>query len=318
MNIFQQIGIKYPREANYLSLAFTQAHTSDEIYPILRTLTHEHHMPSGRLSGYLQGSYFQGVDWEDTDFSHVRDQAWAYREAHVPGGNPSTSRGRKRCAKGEIPIDRKGYTREGYTRQDGTRVAATKVPSATYCVPDRGRPGVTSFGAESGTRKGTKPLIQREGKLGGPGYTTKPERERHMLLGKCEKKYGYRSCLGSLQVLLNSSEMKGHARAVLAADKKWLVGKYGGPGSFGPRSNPEPGALEADELGEEVLLVVVGEFNEGVYADCMCAMGFAPELVGEGDVVAVVDVDTAAEILASGPDTNPETLARRLASGRPR
>ena len=87
----------------------------------------------------------------------------------------------------------------------------------------------------SGNPKRNKPMITREGKLGGPGYTKRTAKARHALLNKCVKGYGYRSCLGSLQVLLLNSEMGKTARKVILADKNWLKKKYGGPGSFGPR-----------------------------------------------------------------------------------
>ena len=85
------------------------------------------------------------------------------------------------------------------------------------------------------------PWITREGKLGGPGYTKRTAKARHALLNKCVKGYGYRSCLGSLQVLLLNSEMGNTARKVILTDKNWLEKKYGGPGSFGPRKkNTKP------------------------------------------------------------------------------
>jgi hypothetical protein len=77
-----------------------------------------------------------------------------------------------------------------------------------------------------------RPWIQREGKLGGPGYTTKPERERHRLLHRAVDKYGYRSTLGSLQVLLRGHGMATKKEHVIERDKRWLAGTFGGPGSF--------------------------------------------------------------------------------------
>lgn len=87
---------------------------------------------------------------------------------------------------------------------------------------------------EMQARRYDKPLITREGKLGGPGYTKKPAATRQRILSKCVKKYGYRSCLGSLLVLLKNSEMGRGPRQVITRDKNWLEKKYGGPGSFGP------------------------------------------------------------------------------------
>jgi hypothetical protein len=83
-----------------------------------------------------------------------------------------------------------------------------------------------------------KPWIQREGKLGGPGYTDRPQKERRQILAQCVNEYGYRSCLGSIQVLLRSSEIHADTRKTLESDKKWIVKEFGGPGSFGPEENP--------------------------------------------------------------------------------
>lgn len=139
-----------------------------------------------------------------------------------PDDNPA------KCARGQNRIARKAYT-----RKDGTRV-----PKTTFCADDQGRPGVRSFGAKQGLRKGTKPLIQQKGKLGGAGYTKKSERARHQLLEQCVKRDGYRSCLGRLQVLMMSTAIKGKTRKTLDADKRWLMKKHGGSGSFGARGNP--------------------------------------------------------------------------------
>ena len=125
--------------------------------------------------------------------------------------------------------------RKGYTTKRGTYVKPTK-----FKIKDPGRPGVRSFGAKSATgkyaaRRKMKPLITHEGTLGGAGYTKKSTATRHRLLSKCVKEFGYRSCLGKVQVLLISSTLKPATRRVLEADKKWLMAKYGGPGSFGSR-----------------------------------------------------------------------------------
>ncbi len=146
----------------------------------------------------------------------------------------------KRCPKGQI--ERAGYTRKGYTKKDGTRVKPTKVPAS--CIKDRGTPGERSRGAKGGVFPNEEPWITHEGKLGGPGYTSKSAKERHKILDKCVKgKWGYRSCLGSIMVLLRNTEISAKVRKVLEADKKYLMDKYGGPGSFGPekkkKANPE-------------------------------------------------------------------------------
>jgi hypothetical protein len=77
--------------------------------------------------------------------------------------------------------------------------------------------------------------IRRQGKLGGKGYTTKPWSERQPILDSCVEKYGYRSCLGSIQVLLNIGTAGRKATDALEHDKEYLVTTYGGEGSFGPR-----------------------------------------------------------------------------------
>lgn len=68
------------------------------------------------------------------------------------------------------------------------------------------------------TRLGNGPWIQREGKLGGPGYTSKTNKERHFLLQCSLDLYGYRSTLGSLLVLLRSRALKKATRKVIEAD----------------------------------------------------------------------------------------------------
>lgn len=135
------------------------------------------------------------------------------------------------CKRGEVLIHR-----DAYTRSDGTRVAATE-----YCAEDQGKPGITSRGAKEGPYSGEEPWITREGKLGGSGYTKKPAKTRHAILNRCVEEYGYRSCLGSLEVLLRNEEISAKVRKVINDDVKWLKNKYGGEGSFGPESNPRQG-----------------------------------------------------------------------------
>ncbi len=129
--------------------------------------------------------------------------------------------------------------RKGYTTKRGTYVKPTR-----FKIEDPGRPGVRSFGAKSATgkyaaRRKMKPLITHEGSLGGPGYTKRSVAARHRLLSKCVTEWGYRSCLGKIQVQLLSTALKPATRRVWAADKKWLMSKYGGPGSFGPRGGKQ-------------------------------------------------------------------------------
>lgn len=143
------------------------------------------------------------------------------------------------CGRGEIKVQRKGYKKHAYTTKKGTHVSATRVPPTTFCAEDRGKPGRTSRGAKAGPHSGEAKWIQRKGKLGGAGYTEKSAASRHKILDACVKKYGYRSCLGSIMVLERDSEISSKAKAALKADRAYLERKYGGPGSFGPRKNPE-------------------------------------------------------------------------------
>lgn len=141
-----------------------------------------------------------------------------------------------------IRIDRDPYCVEPYTKTDGTEVEGYCVPGTSYTMPDPGKPGRRSRGAKAGpfsASKGYKPWIQREGKLGGPGYTERPQKQRREILAACVNEYGYRSCLGSVMVLMRNSEIAKKTRKVLESDKKWLMDTYGGAGSFGPESNPK-------------------------------------------------------------------------------
>lgn len=137
------------------------------------------------------------------------------------------------CRKGDLLVRRKGHQRKAYTRRDGGKVATTFVPATSFCARDRGKPG-----------RGLRVVQElREHKLGGPGYLRKSTKSRHRELEKCVTTYGYRSCLQSLQwLLLVGGEYSGSNASwsrkdieKIKADKKWLMSKYGGEGSFGPR-----------------------------------------------------------------------------------
>ena len=135
----------------------------------------------------------------------------------------------KRCPPGKISVRRKGYTRKAFTKKDGTQVKASRVPGSTFCVTDRGAPG-----------KGPKVIPPLEpGKLGGPGYLKKSATERHKILDRCVKREGYRECLGHVQALsvFGKHTFKKTQKDKLVAYRKYLVKKYGGPGSFGRRKN---------------------------------------------------------------------------------
>jgi hypothetical protein len=189
--------------------------------------------------------------------------------------NEGSTRGQNPMRGKRVPISRKGYCvkpteyfRDGkLIEREGYCVKPTK-----YYVEDKGTPGIRSFGAKSGARsrgkidpktgKPYKPLISREGKLGGPGYTSKPAKKRHKILEACVDEYGYRSCLGSVMVLLKNSEISAKVRKTLTSDKEWLMKKYGGPGSFGPRSgNPDPVRFEIERARRELELYIDNDYQ---------------------------------------------------------
>jgi hypothetical protein len=122
------------------------------------------------------------------------------------------------------------YWRKGYTRSDGTRVKGTWVR-----LPGRGRSRGRKTGGPYSRAKGYKPWITREGKLGGAGFLEKSASAQHKLLDKCVKKYGYRSCLGSVMVLNRNKDIKRKHGKKLTALRNYLKKKYGGPGSFSRR-----------------------------------------------------------------------------------
>lgn len=129
------------------------------------------------------------------------------------------------CKPGQLRVRRKAYT-----RRDGTRVRATQ-----FCAEDRGAPG-----------RGPKVIPPlKEGALGGPGFLSKPERTRHKLLAASVERDGYRTTLGRLNALevFGKRTFSQKELDTIEADRQWLVRKFGGPGSFGPRkrrrkSNP--------------------------------------------------------------------------------
>lgn len=148
-------------------------------------------------------------------------------------------------SKRTIQIDRKGYT---YKRKvSGKRSKVTvKVPRSKYSISDPGKPGRRSRGTLKGPfskRRGYKSWIshKREGKLGGKGYLGKPMTQRRVYLDKCVRKYGYRSCLGSIMVLERNSSLKKAYGSKLKADRNYLKNKYGGEGSFGPNASTRKG-----------------------------------------------------------------------------
>ena len=71
--------------------------------------------------------------------------------------------------------------------------------------------------------------------------------EQKQIFDACVDEYGYRSCLGSAMLLRNLPAISRDARMRTRATaiKDYLVKKYGGPGSFGPRRNPPDGEWDA-------------------------------------------------------------------------
>lgn len=69
--------------------------------------------------------------------------------------------------------------------------------------------------------------IQREGKLGGPGYTRKSVAARRKILRGVVKKYGYRSALGSIMALERSTHISSPVRKALEADRVFLRETFG-------------------------------------------------------------------------------------------
>jgi hypothetical protein len=111
------------------------------------------------------------------------------------------------------------YRRKSYTRSDGTRVKSSVVHAK-----GSGR----SRGRKTGGRfKSKKSWITREGKLGGSGFLSKSASVQHKLLDKCVKKYGYRSCLGSVMVLNRNKTIKAKYGKKLKALMEYLKKQYG-------------------------------------------------------------------------------------------
>jgi hypothetical protein len=150
--------------------------------------------------------------------------------AERPRSRESRKSRARKLNKGKIRIDRKGYCVEPTTyERDGRTIerSAYCVEPSSFLIDDPGRPGRRSRGAEKGPYKDDPKWIQRKGKLGGPGYTKRSSRDRHAILNKCVKEYGYRSCLGSLQVLLRNSEISAKVRKTIESDIAWLKKKHG-------------------------------------------------------------------------------------------
>jgi hypothetical protein len=110
------------------------------------------------------------------------------------------------------------YRRKSYRRRDGT-----KVKSALVTTKGSGK----SRGRKTGGKyKEEKKWITKIGKLGGSGFLTKTSTEQHKLLNNCVKKYGYRSCLGSLMVLNKNKIIKEKHGKKINSLVKYLKNKY--------------------------------------------------------------------------------------------
>lgn len=122
----------------------------------------------------------------------------------------------------QITVHKKAHRVKSYTRSDGTRVKAHLRKASTFKIKDVGSKGKKS-------QSGKQSWIKRKGKLGGPGYLSKPSSQRHYLLDKCVRGHGhgYRSCLGSIMVLERSSVLKQRYGKKLASDRKYLKNKFG-------------------------------------------------------------------------------------------
>ncbi len=79
----------------------------------------------------------------------------------------------------------------------------------------------------------------RPGKLGGAGYLTRTDAVRQKILRSCVGKYGYRSCLGSIQALevWGKNTLSATQKGKLVRDRMFLRKTFGGPGS-GTKRNP--------------------------------------------------------------------------------
>jgi hypothetical protein len=87
--------------------------------------------------------------------------------------------------------------------------------------------------------------ITHPGKLGGKGFLGKTVAEQRAILDRCVrmKQFGYRSCLGSIQLLENISKNPAHKER-LGGLRRYLVAKYS-PSRARYRRNPDDGSWKA-------------------------------------------------------------------------
>lgn len=138
---------------------------------------------------------------------------------------------RKTCKKNGVCITKVYKITIPSTRVHKTRVASRCIRSPT------GKSYKTSHLRRVSKGKKKQGWIAKEGKLGGGGYLHKSQSERHAILNKCVKQYGYRSCLGSIMVLERSTKLREMYGQKLSKDRQYLVNKYGGKGAFGKRKS---------------------------------------------------------------------------------
>ena len=126
-------------------------------------------------------------------------------------------------ARKKITIKRKGYCVKptSFTKDGETTIRRGYcVRPSTFQIKDKGKKGVTSFGAKQGKRKGTKPLIKDKGSWGS-GLLTKPNMTKAEMIRRAERKYNqelrqhngnksaaYRATIASLNILLRPRGMK--------------------------------------------------------------------------------------------------------------
>lgn len=94
----------------------------------------------------------------------------------------------------------RSYRRKGYTKSDGTRVKGSLVRGHSMKTHGSRRSRGSKHGPYS-SKRGYQPWITRSGKLGGPGFLSRPVEEQKSILDSCVRRDGYRSCLDSVLVL---------------------------------------------------------------------------------------------------------------------
>ena len=142
--------------------------------------------------------------------------------------------------RGEVPPDGK-YTMEDLgifwddMDEHGLRAVRDAIDAyAAAPIPNKG-----PLRRRTATRDWIGKAITRPGKLGGAGFLSKSKAAQEKILRGCVTEYGYRSCLGSVMILERIPDIQNRWGARLAGLRHFLVRNFGGPGSFGPRKNPD-------------------------------------------------------------------------------